>query len=518
MKIFSQNYLGKALFLLLFFLITSILLLLISIQLLNNTIYDETLYLTHMHLVIDGKVPYHDFFDWIPPVWLYLYAGVFSIFGENVMVARAFSTIIGLLSIGQVVRLAWKFSGHWAALIALAIITCVLPIAVELTRFYYTASAFFFVITAISLEFSFPRNKISIVFVEVLFTLAAGTVQAFGLLILLYPLYLLFVYKNKKSALLAFATGLITGGLVAAPFLWIDSQATLWAMFSYSTEIIPLRWKYTWATYPAYIWRSFATYPLIWVPILYLIFRSTWQSFRLKKIQIPIDQTQPASYFLLWIAYFGIAFAVMLFNPTMFMQQHVYYLPIGSILVASSIVKWSSNLSKDQKFTVSILLMICFVASLFFSKPDLLKQTISGSLYSNGDNLARVITTTKDLIKENPDARVFSFVPYFGLEAGGSIFPGTEYGITSFTLNWPEDKANRYNFFTRSQTLRWIETSQPDLIVTVDKTRQTMSCCGPKNGVEFLDQFEETIPAYYTQVDSFFVNEYWGEARFFKRK
>jgi hypothetical protein len=518
MKKSSQKFWEKASFPILFILTILILLLLISIQLFNLTTYDETLYLTHMRLIMEGKIPYHDFFDWVPPVWLYLYAGVFSIFGENVTVARIFSTLLGISSIGLTIRLAWKSSGRLAALIALAIITFVYPIANELTRFYYTASAFFYVILALTIADALPRKKISVITVEILFTLAAGTVQAFGLLILLYPIYLLAIGKDKKNALLAFCVGLIAGGLIAAPFLLVDYQATIWAMFSYSKEIIPIRWDYSWKTYLGYIGRSFATYPIIWLPIIYFVITSIWQWWKKRKIEFRFEKNRPESYFLLWMAYFGISFAVLLFNPTMFMQQHVYYLPIGAVLVAGLLVPWFDNFNKNQRIAAAIILVICFSASMFFSKVDFMNSISNARFALREQSLDRVVSTTRDLTKDYPNARVFSFVPYFGIEAGKLIFPGTEYGISSFTLNWSEEKAARYNFFTGTQTINWIETSKPDLIIMLDKSSRTMACCGPKNGVEFLEKLETTIPEYYVQVDSFFVNEYWGEARFFKRK
>lgn len=514
----TQNFWKKTLFPFLFFLTTLILTLIISIQLFSLTTYDETLYLTHMRLIMDGKIPYHDFFDWVPPVWLYLYAGIFSIFGENVMVARLFSTLLGIGSICLIIRFAWKLSGRWAALIALALITCIFPIARELTRFYYTASAFFYVILAISIEDAFPRKKITVVVVAILFTLATGTVQAFGLLIILYPIYLFFVCHDKKNAFLAFCTGLITGGLIAAPFLLIDYQAAIWAMFSYSKEVIPIRWEYTWRTNLGYIARSLANYPLIWAPIIFLVSKIVWQWYQKRDKGFQFEKTYHESYYLLWLAFLGIAFAVFLFNPTKFMQQHVYYLPLGSILVADFLVKWLNGLQKSQRTSMAILLVVCLSVSLFFSKVNYLDSVSNLRFSMREQSLDRIISTTRNLISNNPDAKVFSFVPYFGIESGASIFPGTEYGISSFTLNWSDEKAARHNFFTGSQTINWIKESRPDLIIMVDKSARTMSCCGPRNGVEFLDELETVIPIYYTQVDSFYVNDYWGEARFFKRK
>jgi len=202
----------------------------------------------------------------------------------------------------------------------------------------------------------------------------------------------------------------------------------------------------------------------------------------------------------------------------MFMQQHVYYLPIGCVLVADFFVKWIRTLNNNRQIAASFTLIICFAFSLLFSKSNFINSIQVVLLSQQEENLDRVISTTKYLTRDIPGAKVFSFVPYFGIEAGKTIFPGTEYGISSFTLNWSEEKASRYKFFTGSQATSWIATSQPDLIVMVDKTWRTMSCCGPKNGVVFLDQLNAIIPRYYTLVDSFKVNEYWGEARFYKRK
>jgi hypothetical protein len=484
----------------------------------SNISYDETLYFAHMRLIMLGNIPYQDFFDWVPPVWLYLYVFFFNVFGASIVVARLLSTILGITSILLLVRLSWKLSGRWSAIITLSMIACINPLVIELVRYYYTSSAVFFLIVGITIEEAFPKASWKVVLVELFFVLAAGTVQAFGLTLILYPLYQYFIIKDIKQTLLALIAGIIFCLSIALPFLLIDWQATFWAMFSYNREIIPMRWHYSLGTYLKYYFNSILKYASIWFPIIAAIGYCLWSKFMKLNVKITQNFGSNNIVILLWLIFFGIALPVFLFNPVLSLQQHVYYLPVAVILTANIICKFMFSIKTEWKMMSILILILTLIYSAVPAMTNIdinLKQT---TILSGSDDLKKVISTTKRLIKDIPDAKVFTLVPYFGLEADAKIFPGTEYGITSLTLNWDNQKAKRYNFFTGSQALEWIETGQPDLIILVDKSMRTMDCCGPKNGITFLNHLEETVARNYTLTDSFVVNSYWGEARFFTRK
>jgi hypothetical protein len=483
----------------------------------TNITYDETLYLTHMRLVMQGKIPYHDFYDWVPPVWLYVYAGVFKVFGENIITARALSIIFSLLTMVLATRLSWRLFGRWSGLITLGYLACVNPIAVELLRFYYTASGVFFLFLALTIEDVFPRSYWKVIFVDFFLLLTVGTVQAFGLILFLYPLYLFFIQKDKKSAYIAILCSFLGGVMLALPFLVTDYEATIWAMFSYNKEIMPIRRSFSINDFIVYMRDIIKNYYLIWMPILFYVF-SKIIKFLAGNSGKSVDVQKYGIIYLSGLFFCGIAIPVLLFNPTLQLQQHIYYLVIGCIFVGPILVKMTEIFTSEWK-TLSIFALIIIIGIQFtWVRANKSLYIFENSLLSEPDNLQKVVTVTKEYLKDKPDGKVFSFVPYFGLEAGGKIFPGTEYGITSFTLTWDEDKAKRYNFFTESQVKKWLQTRQPDLVILVDKSERTMYCCGPLGGLTYMKRFKADLGKNYYLDKKWFINQYWGNVEFYLPK
>jgi hypothetical protein len=498
------------------FMVIAIYLIIIHItkNLSTNIIYDETLYLAHMRLVMEGKIPYHDFYDWVPPVWLYIYAGIFKLFGENIVTARFLSTVFGFFTILLAVRLSYQLFGRWGGLLTLGLIVCVSPITEELVRYYYTASAVFYLFLALTIEEAFPDSYLKVICVEFFLILTVGTMQAFGLILLLYPFYQYFVQKNQKFCLIAIISSLFWGLLLALPFFITDFEATIWAMFSYNREIMPIRRDYSLESYSNYFRDVISHYFLIWIPIIFYSILKVLKKIIGAEINI-IPAKNLNIIYLLSFFFWGVAIPVLLFNPTLTMQQHVYYLVIGCILATPLLLKVLEVFTPEWKVLFVCALIVILGLEFSNSRNDQYWNIHQNSILTNPDSLKSVISTAKDYLKDKPNGKIFSFVPYIGLEAGAKLFPGTEYGITSFALTWDEEKADRYNFFTQSQVLNWVVTRQPDLIITVDKSENTMYCCGPLGGLTFMKRFNEEVDKNYYLDKSWYINNYWGIVKFY---
>lgn len=89
-----RNFL-KGRYLLIIFAVIFLYLTAFSIFRINDT--DEGYILTSSMRILNGQLPYRDFFIHTPPVTFYAIAGLFRVFGQSLIAARIFTSLIGLL-------------------------------------------------------------------------------------------------------------------------------------------------------------------------------------------------------------------------------------------------------------------------------------------------------------------------------------------------------------------------------------------------------------------------------------
>ena len=85
------------------------------------TFSDENIYINMAKAVNNGLVPYHDFFYAHPPLQLYLFQPVLSVFGENFFAVKAFMTLISSLCALFVFLIVRRMFGEKAAVAALVL-------------------------------------------------------------------------------------------------------------------------------------------------------------------------------------------------------------------------------------------------------------------------------------------------------------------------------------------------------------------------------------------------------------
>jgi len=73
-------------------------------------IYDEGFALTGAQRVLDGEIPYRDFWSMYPPGQFYAVAAVFRLFGANILAARVYDTLVRFLLVIAVYGIARRVS------------------------------------------------------------------------------------------------------------------------------------------------------------------------------------------------------------------------------------------------------------------------------------------------------------------------------------------------------------------------------------------------------------------------
>jgi hypothetical protein len=89
----------------------------------SANIYDEGLILVNAERVLGGQVPYRDFWSLYAPGYFYVLAGLFKLFGPNMLLVRIFDTLIRFALTLEVYVLARRLSSRWWALVPYAFVT-----------------------------------------------------------------------------------------------------------------------------------------------------------------------------------------------------------------------------------------------------------------------------------------------------------------------------------------------------------------------------------------------------------
>ncbi|MBM4460769.1 MAG: glycosyltransferase family 39 protein [Chloroflexi bacterium] len=86
-------------------------------------LYDEGLTLLNAERILQGQVPYRDFWTLYAPGYFYLLAGLFKLTGPNILAARILDTLLRFLLTLAVYALARRLTTRWVALIPWAFVT-----------------------------------------------------------------------------------------------------------------------------------------------------------------------------------------------------------------------------------------------------------------------------------------------------------------------------------------------------------------------------------------------------------
>lgn len=98
--------------------------------------------------VAAGQVPYRDFFAAIPPGAIFLYAGLFKLFGVSVVNDRLLTGVVMVIGVGLVARIGTRLVGPaWAAATALLWGTW-LPVFQEFSPYHFWSVTFVLAMTA----------------------------------------------------------------------------------------------------------------------------------------------------------------------------------------------------------------------------------------------------------------------------------------------------------------------------------------------------------------------------------
>lgn len=394
---------------LVFFILISLLLLLTRFP----PFTDEAIFFDMTVRLLDGKVLssslFRDFISgvdqqahWYPPLYFYVLAFVFKIFGANIIVMRIFSLAIASIILILIYQIAYKlFKNCWAGLLAIwvLILDRNFHVGAMLGRMEFLVIGFG--LGAVLLHLKFLEKK------NLLYNLLSGACAALALLthltavLFIAPIALNLLllkgqsWKKRLMSLVFFITPTIFGlGLWILSF-WHDRRSFLLQYF------LQMHRKQFIETYIWQILKSWSKYGMIFiilVAVIYLISNavylwrvgSNWQANSSKKRLL----------FLLIIS--SSVLPIILKE----MWYFVFIPVIASLsLISNTIWLWK----KDQTILIIVGLAI-LIADLFFYYDAFTQHSLHGNEYfSLSEQVADALPlNARVLISSSPD-------PYFYL-------------------------------------------------------------------------------------------------------
>ncbi len=240
---------------------------------------DSGFYLNATRSVLEGKIPYRDFFFVQGPVYPYLYALLLMPFGVSVLSSSVVSIVFGGLALLLAILLAHRLGGPFAA-IATGIALTLAPIHIYsfASIKLYALAGFFFTLAMYLL--SFQTSTTCLALGSIAAVLAAGT----RLTLLPGSAFLVLVagilgYRNRpgfRTTAVVFGAALLSALCLSGPFLAIDSDALIYNLIGIHTSASDGPFVFGWVNKIKVLAQIAIEYsPLAVLPVMVLLSRRT---------------------------------------------------------------------------------------------------------------------------------------------------------------------------------------------------------------------------------------------------
>lgn len=316
-------------------------------------LYDEGYYFHIADRILQGQVPYKDFFLQFSPGYFYLLALILKIFGEQILVGRFLTLFICLCILFLELKVSEKLGLskiYQKIIIFLATISFGFPLINNVSLLAWISVLF-----SLLIVFSFISKKY--IFLGVFLSLLLLTKQNLGLyLLLITNLFLIFgkVIDNSKFKVVILVNGIVLG----ITLLWISYFFLLQSNINRFFEFITFNSRYL-SIYPfsypslTFLLQLDGIFKLLpyYLPIIFIPFLI--KEFFNKKGNINVIYFSTISL----IGFFGTVF------PTSDLL-HVYPF-FGMFLISSLVFFYKNKYFRYWRILVLILIAIGFYLTLF---------------------------------------------------------------------------------------------------------------------------------------------------------
>jgi len=424
---------------------------------------DEGFYAIAIKKVIEGNLPYIDFFYPQMPLLPFLYAPFFSIFELNFINLRIFNSIILILfSYTFFKYLNKKFNKNYALLGLVLFVFSNFSVFWYSTTQTYLFSTFFLFLSLYFLDSNLNKSK-NIIFAALFFSLAVQVRLFFAGLV---PLYLIFIFiktKSYKKICIFLIFGLISS-IPTLYFLFLNFDSFFFNNLGYHLNRTAKSAE-----------ESFNNKLTIFKVIFYLKESIKFQSIQLPLLNFGLILSIFFSLFkrkLEISIFFSLALIILNLIPS---PSYVQYFCTGIPFLIICFLFLLSNLNK-----LSLVVLIPFLFFYFYQfQTDIKNYTKTGSGVIGIRNYENAQNWKSTKIKEiavavnrhsDKDDFIWSSWPGYALETDAQILPGMENHFNVLAAKGTSKEDNlKYKITNKKEQLELLCSKKAKIIILTQK-------------------------------------------------
>ena len=338
---------------------------------LNEGFFDEGLTVYGATRILNGDMPYRDFWSLYAPGEFYLLAGIFKLFGASIVVERIATVAIEALFACFVYLLVKKFIFSYSALAVWMLTLAWLRVRMPYSRPMTTALLFFAIASLGMANFIFTKKLrwlvVSGVFtgITALFRQDIGFYLSISTFLTISALRYHEIYTHKKawllwikksfSAYIVYCLGVV---LIIAPMIFYFISKAAVSNFVSSAIIFPIK------VYPKVRYLSFPNMLIFYLPLLIFFIIIIYLTFYMKGNEIKLQKK--------WLILFCLFCGIFFFNYSRMRFDMRHLLPtmipaiillgfLASIIMDKFYVRYRQSLKLIINLVGLILLVVAII-------------------------------------------------------------------------------------------------------------------------------------------------------------
>lgn len=485
--------------------------------------WDESNYMGAVKMVLDGKLPYRDFFWYHTPGFLYLNSLVAYFFGLELIPLRLFAFAFGVSGIILLGLISYKLGGHFGAIIALSLSATSYLNSDYLSAIYFSSFTNLFLLSALCFHLFLKSNFLKLSLISAALVICFSIRSTTLISILVYGIFLLLAHQNGIKRIVLYASNIVIFLiLIFGYFLFFIPDEFLTGISALRAKVYP-----SWGHYfnlPRQIFHFFyimSDYPVLFVGILsmsvYFGIDRRNMGFSFMKSDMSDENLfiGLVSLLLFSLASFEIIFVSY---PT---RHHIlYYFPLMVILISwyykPYLIKGLNGSASWHRLTIVFIGISLFVS--YFCGPMNLFLAIRTMKKEYNHSSTKQMKMIGQEIKKitSPKEKIFSFIPIFGVYSERDLLPGLEVGYSAYSPIWTEAEVKKYHVCNFELIREYFENKSASVVIITDVEKLMAPFQEKykiKNSLTFWKDFYFYLNRNYKILFTRKIDDYfWGTA------
>lgn len=410
---------------------------------------DAGFYLNASRDVYQGRMPYRDFFFVQGPVYPYVYGLPLMLTGYQVLNARLLSLLLGSLTLIFASRIAFRSAGFKGSIITLAAIATVPSQAYFFSSVKLYSLAAMLVTAAFAMLGSGLHPRIRHTTGLLLAILAAATRLTLLPAALVVAVFIIADAKlsHRRFPWLPLGIGLLTGSLIALPFLLADAEALMYFLIGIHTSAEGGQYLFS-------FWKQLKVLLklLLYYPVLTISLGSV--------IALPvIRRFRPVLIRLEWAMLAAVA-TVTLGHITanwFSLDYQSVIVPLTGAFAGSVAGRWSRSVHFSRK-TLAAAMLLTVVAGA---------GTYRQYIWSEKVSVVRHLSLIASIVrqKSSPGGSVAACSAVFAMEAGRPVTAAFGGAPFTYTPDWDDAHCRRYGGMNNRMIVDMISRKEPAVLL-----------------------------------------------------